>query len=353
MYRHGAAIASVIEAACIDAKARGHAEVREEHLVACLLRRVDIVTGLSAEAICIARVEEEIEARLAAIPPAAGYRDAKSVILTRTADEAVERTRPAGLFGFLRKTQPWDLLASIRARTPIGAMVDDMRWETEAIARLRRAAESFATERGHRNVVLEHAVVGLLDTDERFTKAVRVLGHDPKAVRHGFLKLLHRRYRSLKLAPLPSLIKIAGLHSNVVRRRTLGIESIVVGILRYDAMRSALKNVGVSRPDLIYAYVHGAPEDPSPRADGDVQVVFHNDDFSTMDTVIHVLKETFEYDDQRALEHVVAIHRAGNSVIATMTGADAADRVRRAREICRDRLMPLRIEMRAPTNTDP
>jgi ATP-dependent Clp protease adapter protein ClpS len=349
----GAAIASVIETSRTDARTRGHAEVREEHLVACLLQRADIVAGLSAEAICLVRVEEEVEARLAAIPSVAGYRDVKAVVLARSADEAVERARPRGIFGFLREAQPWDLLASIRARTALGAIVDGMRWETAPIERLRQDAESFATERRHRNVLLEHAVVALLDTDERFMTTVRVLGHDPTKVRRRLRNLIGRHYRSLKLAPLPALIKLAGVHSNVARLRTLGIASIVVSILRYDQVGRALDKVKVSRPDLIYAYVHGAPAEPLPRGGGDVQVVFHNDHFSTTGTVIHVLKTIFDYDDERAHACMAAIHLAGSSVIGTMSGADAADRVQRARALCRDVLMPLRIETRDPISADP
>jgi hypothetical protein len=70
---------------------------------------------------------------------------------------------------------------------------------------------------------------------------------------------------------------------------------IVVDLLRHPSIRAALEAVEVSRYDLLFAYVHGrAPlRAELDRREGLVDVVFHDDSYTTMPFVIEILTECF------------------------------------------------------------
>lgn len=48
-------------------------------------------------------------------------------------------------------------------------------------------------------------------------------------------------------------------------------------------------------------------------------VVFYNDNVTTVEFVIFVLKEVFNYDDQTAIELTYEIHNEGKKVVGTYT----------------------------------
>ena len=48
-------------------------------------------------------------------------------------------------------------------------------------------------------------------------------------------------------------------------------------------------------------------------------VIFYNDDTTTVEFVIFVLKEVFKYNDEIAAELTLKIHNEGNSIVGTYT----------------------------------
>lgn len=72
-------------------------------------------------------------------------------------------------------------------------------------------------------------------------------------------------------------------------------------------------------------------------------VVMHNDDFTTMEFVIMVLKQIFFHTDEKATALMLQIHHSEKAVVGTYTYDIAASKVRKAIELARVNNFPLRI----------
>ena len=72
-------------------------------------------------------------------------------------------------------------------------------------------------------------------------------------------------------------------------------------------------------------------------------VVMHNDDFTTMEFVIMVLKQIFFHTDEKATALMLQIHHSEKAVVGTYTYDIAASKVRKAIELARANNFPLRI----------
>ena len=75
------------------------------------------------------------------------------------------------------------------------------------------------------------------------------------------------------------------------------------------------------------------------------KVVIHNDDFTTMDFVIMVLKQVFFYTNERATALMLQVHHSDKAVVGTYTYDIAASKVRKATELARANNFPLRITL--------
>ena len=87
------------------------------------------------------------------------------------------------------------------------------------------------------------------------------------------------------------------------------------------------------------------PED----VDEDVDIVFHDDDFTTMDRVVQILTECFAIPQLAAVAMMVRVHKTGSSVVKTCPASEARRRIEKGRAQALVAGMPLRISWRPHT----
>jgi ATP-dependent Clp protease adapter protein ClpS len=341
---------ALLDAARVDARRRGHVEVTLGHLMLAALESPATIAILTRRAVDPRRARALFEARVSAVPPIAGYRDAPpqsrlSPALTELVEATVRKRKR--LFVQLAAREVDILLAALAAPS-VAAILEEATFDVAPVERLSEAATALARGYAHVNVLVDHAVLAMIDIDPAFGEALRVLGHDPKAVRRRLDLRLRSDVRSHLLAPLGQLIEFAATRTYLAPgQHELTIAPIVVDLLRHPSVRAAVEAVDVNRYDLLYAYVHGRvpPKDVVFRSEGTVDVVFYDDSFSTMELVVSVLTGAFGLSDAEAKQKMLAVHEEGHAVVATMPRDRASAAIIRALGQARDELMPLRMEM--------
>lgn len=74
-------------------------------------------------------------------------------------------------------------------------------------------------------------------------------------------------------------------------------------------------------------------------------VVFYNDDFTTMEFVVDVLVSIFNKSHEEAEKLMLQVHEAGSSVVGTYTYDIAVSRTNLTIQIARKNGFPLRVEV--------
>jgi ATP-dependent Clp protease adaptor protein ClpS len=336
----------LLERARGEARKRGHDEVKLDHL---LLALIDTSLGLgllARRAVDARKLRAAVDARLTAVPAASTYRGAPRE--SRLAPALVEVfVKAAGGWRFVGgSAHAIDVAVGALRADPLAALVEEASFDVSPVERLMDAAAGVAKRRGHVNVLVDHALLAFFDEDPAFVRALRVLGHDPGAIHARLYARLAGQLRSHLLAPLTNLVELASVRANLTRTE-LGIGPIVVDLLRHPSVRGALKAVDVNRYNLLYAYVHGiAPVRAKlDRRDDLVDVVFHDDAYTTMEFVIEVLRGPFGLDEAEAKLKTLAVHEHGRAVVATMPRDRATAALIRAQGAAHDQRMPLRMEI--------
>ena len=72
-------------------------------------------------------------------------------------------------------------------------------------------------------------------------------------------------------------------------------------------------------------------------------VIFHNDDFTTMDFVVKVLKEVFYKSEVEAISIMMDVHKKGTGEVGSYTYDLAITKKDRAISMAREEGFPLRI----------
>ena len=75
------------------------------------------------------------------------------------------------------------------------------------------------------------------------------------------------------------------------------------------------------------------------------QVIFHNDDVTTMDFVVEILKDIFCKSNEQAVELMLKVHHEGRAVIAVYTYDIARTKQRLAMDRARAEGFPFRIDI--------
>lgn len=74
------------------------------------------------------------------------------------------------------------------------------------------------------------------------------------------------------------------------------------------------------------------------------KVIMYNDDFTTMEFVVHVLKAVFFKSADEAEAIMLTIHKSGSAVVGIYSYDVAISKVRKATMMARDENFPLRLE---------
>lgn len=76
-------------------------------------------------------------------------------------------------------------------------------------------------------------------------------------------------------------------------------------------------------------------------------VYIHNDDFTTMEFVVMILKQVFFYDDERANSLMLQVHHANKAIVGTYTYDIASSKATKATRLARAQGFPLRLTVEA------
>ena len=73
------------------------------------------------------------------------------------------------------------------------------------------------------------------------------------------------------------------------------------------------------------------------------KVIIHNDDFTTMDFVVEVLKTVFFLSNEKAEELMLQVHHANKAVVGIYTYDIAVSKANKAINMAREKGFPLRL----------
>lgn len=73
------------------------------------------------------------------------------------------------------------------------------------------------------------------------------------------------------------------------------------------------------------------------------KVIIHNDDFTTMDFVVMVLKQVFFMNDENANALMLQVHHQGKATVGVYTYDIAVSKAQKAAELARANGFPLRL----------
>lgn len=80
------------------------------------------------------------------------------------------------------------------------------------------------------------------------------------------------------------------------------------------------------------------------------QVVIHNDDFTTMEFVVMLLKEVFFFSEENALALMLQVHHSNKAVVGIYTYDIAVSKAQKATNMARENGYPLRITVEPEDN---
>jgi ATP-dependent Clp protease adaptor protein ClpS len=89
----------------------------------------------------------------------------------------------------------------------------------------------------------------------------------------------------------------------------------------------------------------GLAETTSIEVPPEKDVVFYNDDFTTMEFVVDVLVSVFNKSPEDAEQLMITVHQAGSAVVGTYTYDVAVSRTNLTRSIAKKNGFPLRVEV--------
>lgn len=129
--------------------------------------------------------------------------------------------------------------------------------------------------------------------------------------------------------------------------RRAGRADLWAGLVRLDGpVMDLVRAGGVRAVDVLCVLVHGSAEEEPPADDrGAVQVVLVNDDFSTKDVVVEILRDVFDLAEPDARARMEQVHRSGQAVVNRYPAALGCAKVAAAIERARSGGFPLRIRI--------
>jgi ATP-dependent Clp protease adaptor protein ClpS len=75
------------------------------------------------------------------------------------------------------------------------------------------------------------------------------------------------------------------------------------------------------------------------------RVLLHNDDYTTMEFVVHVLQSIFHHDEAEATQIMLHVHRKGIGVAGVYTKEVAETKVEQVHDLARSHEYPLRCSL--------
>lgn len=219
------------------------------------------------------------------------------------------------------------------------------------------AANEEARRRRHPQTTPDHLLHVLL----READVIKVLGDCGCDTAHlkdelkEYLELLPELPARSRKSALPDasymlIIERAIRRAAIAAKKEFDAGDVLVELLNdkdsYAAM--LLRAEGMSRLDLLRRVSHGSARPPITALESTrltranlVQVVLHNDHYTTMEFVITVLRDVFQCSDLEAAELMLQVHRGGRAVVGKYPGDIAQARAERVTAMAARQEFPL------------
>ena len=232
----------------------------------------------------------------------------------------------------------WERLRRRRYERQYKAFLDTLSTEMQVVLHV---ANHEATTR-RQQLAPMHLAYGLLQ-DEGFIEAVTTLGGDAEAIEARVLAEMDRGVLDVMGPDVPSAV-IAVAHASATAQmagRTATCADLFGHLVRTPG--GPLFDVPpLETHALLFLLVHGERTARS-TIDGarDVLVVLRNDDLTTRNFVVNVLKEVFALSLEDAERVMTSTHEGGRGVVGRFSSEVARDRLASARERANAEHFPL------------
>jgi ATP-dependent Clp protease adaptor protein ClpS len=337
MGRLGSDAAHAIEAAAHLARRYRHEAVEPEHVLRVLATDSRVVNVFADLAIEGERLAEQLDGHLATWPASGLYRDARVEPATserfRILLERAGASRVVSLFRPVTIAQ----LALATCRLPsLAALVLNARAESFTARAAVSHARILASARGDDALEVFH-VLHVVADQAWMSTALRTAGIEPATLQRALEKRLERTLAKRAMLA-PGFEKIA--------KRNLWVGPL----LRAPSVASLFADdLGIPIHAVLRALVAASGEVvddeqlPSGDHDARIDIVFYDDEFTTMEFVVDVLSTVFGLSAPEAAARMIAVHEGGKQVVATLPARDARKAIKKARSRARRENMPLRI----------
>ncbi len=194
-----------------------------------------------------------------------------------------------------------------------------------------------------RNQVLHplHLAYGLLQ-DESIQQLIAKVGGDAAAIEDAVIAGLDGATDDTNRDAIEALAYVSAVARHLDRRATCG--DLWARLARNAAVVRVFEASGLPAHRLLFALVHGTEPPalmlPAPMP-GAVHVVLRNDDVTTVEFVLALLREVFELDPRTAEALTMETHHQGRAIIGRFPPELAASRVESARLRARAAGFPL------------
>ena len=212
-------------------------------------------------------------------------------------------------------------------------------------------AHRIATTRGDRVVSIPHVALALVDRDV-IRQALVSTGVDVAALEASLANLVAQKAEpEIPLAGHAAILDdevdvLLGTAAVYARGGRVRNQQLFAALFAHRGTRALFDAHHVKRGDVLLAFLHGVADDATIEDDERVDIVFHNDDYTTQEMVVAILEGPFEHPHKRAIALMLDVHERGQAVIGSALASDARARIARGIEMARSADMPLRITIR-------
>jgi ATP-dependent Clp protease adapter protein ClpS len=220
-----------------------------------------------------------------------------------------------------------------------------------------RAATDEARRRRHREATLDHLLRVLL-RDEAVVAVLRDCGCDIAhlcAELDEYLELLPELPKNSSRSPLPDdayrrVVELSVRRVAIAAKQDLEVGDVLVQLLADQVSYAAmlLRAEGLSRLDLLRRISHGSARPPITALPADhltpqhlLQIVLHNDHYTTMELVVTILRDVFSCSEKEAAELMLHVHRHGRAIIGKYPGHLAKQKAEQVTAIATHEGFPL------------
>jgi ATP-dependent Clp protease adaptor protein ClpS len=241
-----------------------------------------------------------------------------------------------GAFGATGALWAWQNRASLREESHrkrlLATMLDESAQVMVHLA--KHAAASRNQPLG--NIHVLYAIV----QDERVAEALREVGGDYAAIEAAI-------DRAMDQAPaegdpregtrmLGSALGLAQAHAHAMT-----LTDVLVLLARTEYGKQLLDVPPGTAHALLFRLVHGSVPPATLPQETWVHVVIRNDDVTTQQFVVAILRDVFELGEADAVAKMRGTHETGRAIVGRFTAAAARDKIEAARRKAVEHVMPL------------